>query len=71
MSARERNEAEQAEGDETGCPYCTSRVTITTLSTGMLEVRHHELYGPQCEAGLQRLMAEETAKAGMKIMFRN
>jgi hypothetical protein len=56
---------------EITCPFCPSRVTITSHDTGVLEVRHHETYGPECETALLLLLSEEVAPADMKIMFRN
>jgi hypothetical protein len=53
------------------CPYCTSRLVITSHDDGHLETWHVQPFGPDCEARLQRDLATEARRAGMRPMFRN
>jgi hypothetical protein len=57
--------------DRTACPYCPSLVEVTTHDDGRLEVHHLDEFGPDCEAGLRRAMADEARQAGLRLMLRN
>jgi len=48
------------------CPYCTSQFTVTRHD-GLLDARHGGPFGPGCDAGLRRLLAEEADDDGLRL----
>jgi len=50
------------------CPYCTSQFMVTTHD-GLLDVRHLGPFGPDCEAGLRLLLAEDADEDGLRLVL--
>lgn len=53
------------------CPCCDSIVSVATHDNGMLEVWHHDPFGPDCDAELRSVMAETAGEHGLRLMLRN